>query len=155
MEFHRMSRPEQKAVPQTRTIIVRVVLSAVIGLIVLVAGLLRMKDMGAVTLVGLMMPLVGVFLLVVAVLAVRGLPAARKLDASDAIAPGRIVGKWTQTDSDDDKTCYVAYEYGEAEEAFQRVSWKHYRRVEIGEQVDVRYLPEDPSLSRLEGKWYR
>ena len=149
------NRPRQKAVPQTQSVIVRMLLSTVIGLAVLVAGILRIRDIGAVTLAGMAMPLVGMFLLVVAIWVARDLPAARELDANGVITQGKIVSKWTQTDSDQDRQCYVAYKFGEECEAIQKVSWKHYQQVEVREEVEVRYLPEDPSRSRLEGEWHR
>jgi len=130
-------------------------LSVVVGLTVLVAGILRIIDIGAVTPVGMAMPLVGLFLLIVAIFVARDLPAARKLDTQGVITQGKIISKWTRTDSDQDRQCYVAYEFGEESGAIQKVSWKHYRQVEVEDEIEVRYLVEDPNLSRLEGEWHR
>ena len=149
------NQSRKKAVPKTTTIIFQLLVAVGVGLAVLVAGVLQIIDLGRVTTGGVVMPLVGIFLLGVAIFVGRDLPAARKLDTHGEIAPGKIVAKWTKTDSDQDRKCYLAYKFGEEQEAFQTVSWKYYRLVDVETVVEVRYLPENPTLSRLEGEWYR
>lgn len=144
----------KKAVPQTKTVIFKLLIVAGVGLAVLVAGILRIMDLGKVTTAGVAMPLVGIFMLVLAILVARDLPAARKLDTHGEIAPGKIVAKWTKTDSDQDRKCFVAYKFREGQEAYQTVGSKYYRLIDLETVVEVRYLPEDPTRSRLEGEWY-
>ena len=90
--------PRRKAVPQTHSVIFRLLISAAVGLAVLVTGILRIGDIGAVNLAGMAMPLLGIFLLAVAIFVARDLPAARKLDTNGIITGGKIVSKWTKTD---------------------------------------------------------
>ena len=144
-----------KAVPSTQTVVFQTLVAAAVGIGILVTGILRLREIGALTWGGMAMPLVGLFLLGVAAFVARDFPAARKLDTQGEVAAGKVTAKWTKRDSDDDRQCFLGYTYGEGQEAYQKVSWKYYRQIEVEAVVSVRYLPADPSLSRLEGEWYR
>lgn len=141
---------EQKAVPSTRSIVVRMVLGTIIGLGVLVYGILRALDTGTFTWVHVVTTLVGLLVLVLAVLSVRKLPLARELDSSGITTQGRIVTKRSTTDEEGDRSCYVAYTFGEGYGAQQQVSSAVYRRLQSGDTVEIRYLARDPNLSRME-----
>jgi hypothetical protein len=150
MSDFRLNRPGQKAVPTIRSIIVRTVVAAVLGLGILVATALRLLDMAAFNWVSLVFLLVGLFLLVLAGLAAKDLPVARELNSRGAMTEGTIVSKRTRTDSEGDRTCYVAYDFGDGYGAEQQVSYRVYRRLNVGDRVAVRYLSRDLYLSRLE-----
>ena len=148
-------RHRKKAVPQTQAVIVRLILSLGIGLALLVPGIRRIIDLGTLSLSELVMPLIGLFLIGLALFLVRDLPIARRLDKDGITTAGTVVAKWTRTDSDDDRQCFLAYRFKNDQEAYQRVGWKYYRQIEIDDVISVRYLPEDPTRSRLDGEWYR
>ena len=143
-------RKRIKSIPQTNGIIVRFVLSSGIGLAVLVTTFLRWQDMGTLSTANIVIAVVGLFLVGLSIYIIRDLPAARKLDRHGRTTEGRIVAKWTQTDADDDRNCFLAYRFGDEQEAFQKVSWKDYRQYQTGDAITVVYLQEDPTLSRLE-----
>ena len=144
----------RKAVPTTQSLIFRSLLAGLIGVIVLALGVQRLLPLENFTLGGFAMPLVGLILLGVALFGARDLPAARKLDTQGEVGPGKIVARWTKRDSEGDRDCFLAYSYGEGQEAYQKVGWKHYRQIEVGAVVSVRYVPEEPQLSRLDGEWF-
>ena len=150
MSNFRLNRPGQKAVRTTRSVIVRMVVAAVLGLGVLVATIVRLLGVMAFNWVSLVFLLVGLFLLVLAGLAARDLPVARELNNSGAMTEGTIVSKRTRTDSEGDRTCYVTYGFGDGYGAEQQVSYRVYRQLNVGDRVAVRYLSRDPYLSRLE-----
>jgi hypothetical protein len=143
-------RKRRKAVPQTSGVMVRFVLSLGIGLAVLVTTILRWRDMGTISTANVVIALVGLFLVGLSIFIIRDLPAARKLDRQGQTTEGKVVAKWTKTDADDDRDCFLAYAFGDEQEAFQKVSVKDYRQYEIGDAITVVYLPEDPTLSRLD-----
>ena len=143
-------RKRIKSVPQTNGVIVRFVLSSGIGLAVLVTTLLRWQDMGTLSTANIVIAVVGLFLVGLSIYIIRDLPAARKLDRQGQTTEGKVVGKWTQTDADDDRNCFLAYAFGDEQEAFQKVSWKDYQQYQTGDAITVVYLQEDPTLSRLE-----
>jgi hypothetical protein len=143
-------RPKAKAVPKMTTVIVRTAVAAVVGLGVLAVSVVRILDMGEIPLTSLVMPAVGLFLLVLAVLSARQYPAARALDTEGEIVEGRVVGLRTRSDSDGDRTCYVTYEFGEGYGAEQQVSQAIFRRLSFGDAVEIRYLPSNPGKSRME-----
>lgn len=145
-----MKRSRSKAVPKTRTAVVRMAVSGIAGLGTLAYGVLKAIDTGLSNWVGVVMPLVGLFLLVLAVLAFRDLRLAREMDSSGEITEGVIVGKRSTTDSEGDRTRYLAYEFGEGFGAEQQVGAAVYRQLEIGDTVEVCYLPRDPNVSRME-----
>jgi len=147
--------PNQKSVAKTNTIIFRILLSIGIGLYLIVSGVFRIKDFDSINLTSMIMPLIGVFLFVVGFISCRDLPAARILDTRGEIVPGEIISKWTKSDSEGDRNCFVAYKYGQGQEAYQKISWKCYQLIDSGDRISVRYLSEDPTMSRLEGEWYR
>lgn len=150
MSNSEMRRSRSKAVPKTSTAVVRMALSGIIGLGLIAYGVLRIIDTGLSNWVGVVMPLVGLFLLVLAVLAFRDLRLAREMDRSGEIIEGVIVGKRSTTDSEGDRTRYLVYEFGEGYGAEQQVGAAVYRQLEIGDKVEVCYLPRDPNVSRME-----
>ena len=143
-------RRKAKAVPEMMTVVVRTGAAALAGLVVLAVSVVRMMDMGEIALLNLIMPAVGLFLIVLAVISALQFPAARALDTLGEGVEGRIVGKRTSSDSDGDNTCYVTYEFGVGYGAEQQVSQAIFRRLNIGDVVLIRYLPSDPEISRME-----
>jgi hypothetical protein len=109
-----------------------------------------MREMGVINTGGVVMALVGLFLLGVAIFVIRDLPAARQLDRHGTTTEGTVIAKWTKTDADDDWDCFLAYQFGDDQEAFQKVSRQSYWQFEIGDVITVRHLLEDSTLSRLE-----
>ena len=144
----------RKAVPSTQSVVFRILIVGVVGLVVLGLGVQRLLALESFTLGGLAMPLVGMFLLGLALFIARDFPAARKIDSRGEVGPGKIVAKWTKRDSEGDRDCFLAYAYSEGEEAYQKVGWKHYHQIEVGAVVSVRYVPDEPKLSRLDGEWF-
>jgi hypothetical protein len=143
-------KPRRKAIPKTSTVMFRFVLSLGIGLAILVTTILRWQDMGTLSTANMVIALVGLDLVGLSVFMIRDLPRARKLDRRGQTTEGKVVAKWTKTDADDDRNCFLAYQFGDGQEAFQKVSWKDYRQYQIGDAITVVHLPEDPSLSRLD-----
>jgi hypothetical protein len=139
-----------KAVPKTGTVMFRFVLSIGIGLAILVTTVLRWLDMGTLSTANMVIGLVGLFLVGLSVFMIRDLPRARKLDRRGQSTEGKVVAMWTKTDADDDRDCFLAYQFGDGQEVFQKVNWKVYRQYETGDSITVVYLPEDPTLSRLD-----
>jgi hypothetical protein len=125
-----------------------------IGIGLLVAGVLRLMEMGSITLSSVAMPLIGVFLLAVAIWAGRDLPAARELDSRGVVTQGKVIDKWGRTDSEGDRECYVAYEYGDGYRVEEKVSSRVYAELEVGDEVEIRYLAREPNRCRMEKKWY-
>lgn len=75
---------------------------------------------------------------------------ARKLDQFGEITEGAIVDSWVDRDSDGDKTYYVAYEFGDGIQIAQQVKQSLYEQIPLRSQVPVRYLPDEPTISRME-----
>ncbi len=103
-----------------------------------------MSGMGGVfTLIGL--GLVGVSL--------KAIYTASQLIRYGKFAPASIVERWTETDSDGDKTYVVSYSFNTSEGVpvtaaeFNR---KAYDKYQPGNMVRVRYLPNNPQTCRLE-----
>lgn len=92
----------------------------------------------------------------VAVVAVnKGWRQALELDMKGRFAQGTIINRWTVSD-DGDHIYYVAYQFevqqhnGDSQQfaATQFVERKEYERLGIGSKVQVRFLPQDPNISR-------
>jgi hypothetical protein len=144
-----MTKPKQRAVRKTSAVIVSMILSAAIGIVIIVAATVRAGDMGTFTWTTVVMPLVGLFLLIIALWQARELPVARELDRTGVVGEGVVIGKWTDRSRDESRRCYVAYQHGDSHQARQRVSWSVYRQLELGDTVEVRYLQRDPKRSRM------
>jgi hypothetical protein len=144
-----MTKPKQKAVRETSAVILSMILSAAIGIVIIVAATVRATDMGSFTWTTVVLPLIGLFLLVIALWQARELPVARELDRAGIVGEGVVIGKWTDRDSEGSRRCHVAYQYGDGHQARQRVSWSVYRQLEPGDAVEVRYLQRDPRRSRM------
>ena len=74
---------------------------------------------------------------------------ARELDQWGKTTEGTIINSWVDRDSDGDTTYYVAYEFGHSIEVMQKVKRSLYEQLPIRSQVPVRYLPDDPTISRM------
>lgn len=146
-----MYRSKQTSVSTTTSVLFRGLLSASLGLVVLVYGIWRASQLPSFQWSSLIMPAVGLFLLAVSVWVAKEYPVARELDRDGVLAEGVVLEKWVKRDSDDDtRDCYVAYQFGDQHGAVQKVSSKTYRILQLGDTVDVRYLRRDPKLSRME-----
>lgn len=103
-----------------------------------------MSGMGGVfTLIGLV--LIGVSL--------KAIYTASQLIRYGKFAPASIVERWTETDSDGDKTYVVSYYFNTSEGVpvtaaeYNRLAYNKYQP---GDAVRVRYLPNNPQTCRLE-----
>jgi len=82
---------------------------------------------------------------------------AADLRAKGKIVRGVVFDKWVRSGSENDYYC-VAYAYKVPEnkteifcDAIQ--SGKAYKSLNKGDRITVRYLPETPQISSLDGKW--
>ena len=100
------------------------------------------------TSVGLPLLVAGVVLTVT----VGGLwKSARELDESGLVTTGQVVERWKEQGSvRRPADYYVAYAFGSGQEAQQVVSASVYNALVEGTSVNVRYLPRDLKVSRLE-----
>jgi hypothetical protein len=83
----------------------------------------------------------------------RSLYIARQLTSRGQPAEGVLVDRWTDTDSEGDKTYIVAYRFsppGGPPVTAAEYSRKAYDTCQIGDSVEVRYLPAKPETCRLE-----
>ena len=143
-----MIRPKRKAVRNTTAIIGSVIVSAVVGIAIIVAVIIRAGGMVTSTWTTVVMPMVGLFLLAVALWQLKELPAARELDRDGVLGEGVVIGKWSDS-GDESRNYYVAYLHGDGYQASQRVSRSLFRALGPADTVDVRYLPRDPDISRI------
>jgi hypothetical protein len=73
-----------------------------------------------------------------------------RLDEEGMTATAEVLGMYE--DSGGDSTSYyIAYQLPGGQPFRQSVGASVYRRLQVGGQVTVRYLPDDPSVFRLEG----
>ncbi|HEU4325341.1 MAG TPA: hypothetical protein VFS21_19515 [Roseiflexaceae bacterium] len=84
----------------------------------------------------------------------RAKALALALDERGVIVDGTIIDRWgsfgDQGTSDYFRR-YLAYRYGQGE-VRQVVSWWTYWHTHIGDAVQVRYLPDQPHVARLEDR---
>ncbi len=97
----------------------------------------------------------GLIILVGTSLSFRGYMQARKLDRFGEITEGTIVDAWINRDADGDKTYHVAYQFGSDIQVDQEIRQWDFQKLFVGSKVTVRYLPDDPSCSRMEIKNWR
>ncbi len=128
---------------------VRMILSVALGLILIGYSAWRAADMGEITATVVVFGLIGLLLLVLGVVAARQFPVAQELDREGVTAKGTIIGKWTRSDDEDRRDCYVAYQFGDGYAARQQVPLSVYRRLTPGDPVEIRFLRRDPSFSRM------
>lgn len=150
MSSSEVRRSSGKAVPKTTTAVLQLVLLCIIGFGLLGYGVLRIIDSGLQNWGSIAMAAIGLLLLVLAVPAFKSLRLARELDSSGETTAGVVVGKHSRSDSDGDRTLFVAYQFGEGYGAEQKVSAAVYRQLQVGDGVEVLYLPRDPNISRME-----
>ena len=98
----------------------------------------------------LLVPILGLGIVWVVGKALGRYLQARKLDRWGEITEGTIVDSWVYQDSDGDKTHYVAYEFGDGIQVAQKVKRALYEQLPLRSHVPVRYLPEDPTISRMD-----
>ncbi len=98
----------------------------------------------------LLMPVIGVGVVWITGKALGRYLQARKLDRFGEITEGAIVDSWVDQDSDGDKTHYVAYEFGDGIQVAQKVKRSVSEQLPLRSHVPVRYLPEDPTISRMD-----
>jgi hypothetical protein len=139
-----------KAVPKTSTAVFQLALLCIIGVGLLVYGVLRVVESGFSNWGNAVMSLIGLLLLAFAVPAFKSLRQARELDTSGDFVQGVVSGKHSKTDSDGDRTRFIVYQFGEGYGAVQKVSSSVYRQLQVGDGVQVCFLPRDPNVSRME-----
>lgn len=78
---------------------------------------------------------------------------ARLLAWSGKTAAGRVTDCWTETDSDGDREYCVAFRFAppdQAEITSAESNRKAYNLLQVGDPVQVRYVPRQPQICRLE-----
>jgi len=95
--------------------------------------------------------------LVMAWFSAQAMKRATDLRAKGKIARGVVFDKWVRSGSENDYYC-VAYAYKVPENKTEIFSGaiqsdKAYESLNQGDRVAVRYLPETPQISSLDGKW--
>ena len=98
----------------------------------------------------LLVPIIGLGVVWITGKALGQYLQARKLDQFGEITEGAIVDSWIDRDSDGDKTYYVAYEFGDGIQITQKVKRSLFDRLPIRSHIPVRYMPDDPTISRME-----
>jgi hypothetical protein len=83
----------------------------------------------------------------------QGIYTARVLVRRGEVTAGRVTDCWTETDSDGDRAYCVAFRFaepGQPEITTAEYNRKAYNTFQVGDPVQVRYLPGNPDLCRLE-----
>jgi hypothetical protein len=83
----------------------------------------------------------------------QGIYTARVLARRGEVTTGRVTDSWIETDSDGDKAYCVAFcfaEPGQPEITTAEYNRKAYNTLQVGDPVQVRYLPGNPNICRLE-----
>lgn len=102
------------------------------------------------------MSIIGLLVLVGAVVAgawlLRQYRRARRLDRRGQRVAGTIVERWIEAGATDEPDAYyVAYQFGDGVRVAQKVRAREFQVLAAGMKVTVRYLPDDPTCSRMEG----
>lgn len=99
----------------------------------------------------------GIFTLVGLLMIRNGLLSigrAGQLGRQGQVAQGLVVDRWTETDSDGDKVYVVAYRFNALGHPPVTIAEYFHRglfdKLQLGEAVRVRYLPDKPQTCRLE-----
>lgn len=83
----------------------------------------------------------------------REIYQARRLAWSGQTATGRVTDCWLETDSDGDKEYCVAFRFaapGQPEITAAEYNRNAYKLLQVGDPVQVRYVPGRPEICRLE-----
>jgi hypothetical protein len=83
----------------------------------------------------------------------RTIYLSSQLALQGQLAPGLIIDRWTETDSDGDKTYLVSYHFsvpGGPPVTVAEYNQKAYQKSQPGDPIQVRYLPNKPETCRLE-----
>lgn len=150
-----MITPKKRAVHSTAGIVGTSSIFAVVGIAVIIAAVARGENIDFSSWRTLVMPLGGLFMVVVALWQLRQLPVARELDSVGVDGEAIVIGKWTSGDADEGRSCHVAYQYCDGHQAQQEVSRSLFRQLGPGDTVQIRYLARDPSFSRMTTKGAR
>jgi hypothetical protein len=85
---------------------------------------------------------------------VRRVRNASQLAMEGQITQGLIVDRWTEKDSDGDTVYVIAYRFNAPGHASVTVAEYFHRglfdKLQIGQSVRVRYLPDRPEICRLD-----
>lgn len=71
-----------------------------------------------------------------------------RLDRSGEVGAAVVVDKWRRK-SDEDEDYWIVIEYGDGISAKARVNYRNYQSVNIGEDLLIEYLPEQPEVVRI------
>jgi asparagine N-glycosylation enzyme membrane subunit Stt3 len=106
------------------------------------------------TLLGSGLLLVGLFVLSIGVLflipALAQLRLAIQLEMAGKIVEGMLIEKRLEKDKKGNRFCYVVYAIDENFRFKQAIPQETYLRLKEGDKVNVRCLPKDTSIARLE-----
>lgn len=75
---------------------------------------------------------------------------ARKLGRFGESTEGTVVDTWIHKDDEGFKTHCIIYQFDEGIQVVQTVKKKEFEKLAVGTSVTVRYLPDDPTCSRME-----
>jgi len=85
----------------------------------------------------------------------------QRLQREGQSAAALIVTRSTQSSGRGGTFCFVTFQYetplddkAVTQTQQQQISIKAYKRISEGEQVTVRYLPDNPAVSRLDGEYW-
>ncbi len=81
---------------------------------------------------------------------IRSYQRARRLDLQGRLTQGTIVDRWVKEHSDEPDEHFVTYEIGPGVRVMQKVKDREFPTLTTGAPVPVRYLPDDPTCSRME-----
>lgn len=73
---------------------------------------------------------------------------AVNLNRKGKLIRGKLLDAWIE-DKTDEVGFYIAYQIGNIQVA-QEVTWDEYENLPVGEPLTVRYLPDDPTCSKVE-----
>jgi hypothetical protein len=75
-------------------------------------------------------------------------PNALRLARRGTISEGRVIERWTEYNGQTQEY-YIAYQSSAGHSAHQQVSAEDYAALQVGDTVQVRYVPRNPRISRL------
>lgn len=150
-----MIMPKKRAVRRTAAIVQTSLIFAAVGIAVIVVPVVRGGGIDFSSWRTVVPPLIGLFMVAVALWQLRQLPVARELDTDGVVGEAIVIGKWTSGDADEGHSYYVAYQYGDGYQAKQEVSRSLFRQLGPADTVPIRYLARDPSFSRITAKGAR
>ncbi|MCG3210417.1 MAG: hypothetical protein FOGNACKC_04048 [Anaerolineae bacterium] len=83
-------------------------------------------------------------------LAWRDWRRTRVFEQSKVTGAATITHLWVDPPRPPGKKYYVGYQYGQGQSAYQPVPVRTHKRLAVGEQVAVEYVPGRPELSRID-----